>query len=248
VDADGTPIYRATVSIEPQKDLESGVVYHAIDTDGQGDFELKHIKNSTVSIYVGTDRESRVFEDIKVNQRDLVLTLTPSERAPAPTPEWQARWAYAQEAEERFKTLVGNPAPELAVEKWLSGSSASIGHLKGKTVVLDFWVHDDFDNVQSMRLLNMLQEVYQENGLVCVTVCPAKADVDTIKQQIAEHTLNYSIGLDSPTDVPGAKGETFNRYAIKGRGSIVLINAAGEITGSVYPGNLEDRIQRLFTD
>ena len=94
----------------------------------------------------------------------------------------------------------------------------------------------------------MLQEVYQEKGLVCVTICPAKTDVDTIKQQIAEHTLNYSIGLDSPTDVPGAKGETFNRYAIEGAGSIVLINAAGEITGSVYPGNLEDRIQRLFTD
>ena len=97
-------------------------------------------------------------------------------------------------------------------------------------------------------MLNILQEVYQEKGLVCVTICPAKADVDTIKQQIAEHTLIYSIGLDSPTDVLGAKGETFNRYAIEGRGSIVLINAAGEITGSVYPWNLEDQIQNLFAD
>ena len=99
-----------------------------------------------------------------------------------------------------------------------------------------------------MRLLNILQEIYGEKRLVCVTICPAKADVDTIKQQIAEHTLIYSIGLDSPTDVVGAKGETFGRYANGGSGSIVLINAAGEITGSVYPGNLEDRIQRLFTD
>jgi hypothetical protein len=58
----------------------------------------------------------------------------------------------------------------------------------------------------------------------------------------------YSIGLDSPTDVVGAKGETFHRYAIGGRGSIVLINAAGEITGSVYPWDLGDRIQNLFAD
>ena len=248
VDADGTPIYRATVSIEPQKDLESGVVYHAIDTDGQGDFELKHIKNSTVSIYVGTDRESRVFEDIKVNQRDLVLTLTPSERAPAPTPEWQARWAYAQEAEERFKTLVGNPAPELAVEKWLSGSSTSIGNLKGSTIALDFWESGNSDNIQTVRLLNVLHDIYEEKGLVCITIFPAREEVETVKRHIAEHSLMYSIGLDSPTDVVGAKGETFHRYAIGGRGSIVLINAAGEITGSVYPWDLGDQIQNLFAD
>ena len=130
----------------------------------------------------------------------------------------------------------------------MSGSSASIGHLKGKTVALDFWARDDFDNVQSVRLLNILQKIYGEKGLVCVTICPANADVDTIKQLIAEHTLIYSIGLDSPTDVLGAKGETFNRYTIEGSGSIVLINATGEIAGSVYPGNIEDRIQRLFTD
>ena len=248
VDADGTPIYRATVSIEPQKDLESGIVYHAVDTDGQGEFELKHIKDPTVSIYVGTDRESRVFEGIKVNQRDLVLTLDPTEARPAPSPEWQARWAYAEEAEGRFKTLVGKPAPELAVEKWLSGYSTSIGNLKGKTIALDFWARGDSDNVESVRLLNILQEVFGEKGLICVTIFPAKEEVETAKQHIAAHSLAYSIGLDSPTDVIGAKGETFDRYAVGRRGSIVLINEVGEITGSVYASQLENQIQNLLAD
>ena len=248
VAADGELVDHATVMIEPRKDPASGAVYSPDYTNREGEFELKYIKGPEVSIYVGTNRQSQVFEGIKVNQRDLVFTLEPIDARSAPPPEWGAQWADAEEAKRRLDALAGKPAPELAVEKWLSGSSASIGHLKGKTVALDFWARDDFDNVQSVRLLNILQEIYGEKGLVCVTICPAKADVDTIKQQIAEHTLIYSIGLDSPTDVLGAKGETFNRYAIEGRGSIVLINAAGEITGSVYPGNLEDRIQRLFTD
>lgn len=248
VTADGAPVDHATVKIESGKDPTSGAVHSPDYTNREGEFELKYIKGTEVSIYVGTDHQSQVFEGIKVNQRDLVFTLNPIDARSIPRRDWGAGWVDAEEAKRRLNALAGKPAPELAVEEWLSGSSGSIGHLKGKTVALDFWVHDDFDNVQSMRLLNMLQEVYQEKGLVCVTICPAKADVDTIKQQIAEHTLIYSIGLDSPTDVPGAKGETFNRYAIEGRGSIVLINAAGEITGSVYPGNLEDRIQRLLAD
>ena len=248
VDADGTPIYRATVSIEPQKDLESGIVYHSVDTDGQGEFELKHIKNPTVSIYVGTDRESRVFEDIKVNQRDVVFTLTPSEPIPAPTPEWQARWAYAKEAEERFKALVNQPAPELAVAEWLTDTVSSIRNLKGSTIALDFWESGDSDNIQSVRLLNLLRDIYEEKGLVCITIIPASEDVETVKHHIAEHSLEYSIGLDSQTGVTGAKGETFHRYAIGWWGSIVLINAAGEITGSVYPWDLGDQIQNLFKD
>ena len=248
VAADGEPVDHATVRIEPRKDPASGAVHRPDYTNREGEFELKYIKGSEVSIYVGTGHQSQVFESVKVNQRDLVFTLNPIDAGSVPRPEWSARRVDAEEARRRLDGLAGKPAPELAVEKWLSGSSASIGHLKGKTVALDFWARDDLDNVQSVRLLNALQEVYQEKGLVCVTVCPAKTDVDTIKQQIAEHTLTYSIGLDSPTDVLGAKGETFNRYAIEGRGSIVLINAAGEITGSVYPRNLEDRIQRLWTD
>ena len=248
VDADGTPIYRATVSIEPQKDLESGLVYHAVDTDGQGKFELKHIKDPTVSIDVGNDRDYRVFENIKVNQDDLILTLTPTEPSPAPTPGQSARWAYEEELEERFKALEGKPAPELAVEEWLTGAVSSIRNLKGSTIALDFWESGNSDNIQSVRMLNVLHDIYEEKGLVCITIFPAREELETAKQQIAEHSLGYSIGLDSPTEVVGANGETFDRYLIGGRGSIVLINAAGEITGSVYPWDLGDQIQNLFAD
>ena len=86
VAADGEAVYRATVMTEPRKDPASGVVHRDVYTNGEGEFELKYIKDPEVSIYVGTNRQSQVFEGIKVNQRDLVFTLEPTDARSAPPP------------------------------------------------------------------------------------------------------------------------------------------------------------------
>ena len=132
--------------------------------------------------------------------------------------------------------------------EWLSGPPVSVGDLKGKTIALFFWHVKDSDRVQWARLLNLLQEVYEEKGLVCVAICPAAAEVETVKQHIAEFSLAYSIGLDIPTDVVGARGETFDRYAIGWGAEFVLINTEGEIAGRVWDSELEEQIQILLVD
>ena len=143
VDADGKPIERARIGVETEEEPSSGYVYVGVSTNVQGEFELKHIKAPIVSINVSHDRNYKIFEKIAVNQRDLVLTLTPPEPRPEPTPtqraEREAQPSYFKTAEERSKTLVNQPAPELSVAEWLSGSPISIGDLKGKTVALHFW-------------------------------------------------------------------------------------------------------------
>ena len=252
VDADGKPIDRALVMVEAEQD-SSGYVYASVDSNVLGEFELKHIKDPIVSVYATNRRDYKIFEGIAVNQRDLVLTLPPTEPKPEPTPEQQARrkahQLYSESAEERFKTLVNQPAPELAVADWLSGSPASIGELKGKTIVLYFWdLSYVDDHVQWIRLLNLLQEVYGGKGLVCVAICPATVDVETIKQHIADQSLSYSIGLDRPTQVVGAQGETFDQYAIGSGPPFVLINTAGEIIGGTWEHDLEAQIQILLAD
>ena len=251
VDADGKPIERARVGVETEEEPSSGYIYSGVSTNVQGEFELKHIKDPIVSINVSHDRPYKIFEDIAVNQRDLVLTLTPPEPRPEPTPEQRAerevQRSYVNAAEERFKTLMNQPAPELNVTEWLSGSPTSIEDLKGKTIALHFWYSRSL-NVQQVRLLNILQEVYQEKGLVCITICPATVAVETVKQHITEQALSYPIGLDRPTAVLGAKGETFDRYAVGWSPPIVLINTAGEISGHVWDRQLEDQIQILFAD
>ena len=251
VDTDGNPIEWAWVNVKAEES-PSGYVYSPVRTNVQGEFELKHIKDSIVSIYVRDDHNSRTFEGIAVNQRDVVLTLTPPESKSEPTPEQLTRRktqrAYIQDAGERFKTLINQPAQELAVEEWLAGPPVSVGDLKGKTIVLYFWDVTHSEGVSEARLLNLLQEAYGEQELACVAICPSDAETETIKQYLAEYSLAYSIGLDSPTDVVGAKGRTFDYYAAGWGLPIVLINSKGEISGRTWAGKLEDQIQTLLAD
>ena len=251
VDADGKPIERAFVTVEAEQE-SSGYIYTGVDTNLLGEFELKYIKDPVVPVYATSGNDYKIFEDIKVNQRDLVFTLTPNKPRPEPTPEQRARWyaheSYIKSLEERFKTSVGKPAPELAVAEWLSGSPAAIGDLKGKMIVLHSWdLSYVDDHVHWIRLLNILQDVYGEKGLVCIAVCPASEEVETVKRHIVEQSLSYSVGLDRPTEVVGAKGETFDRYAF-GQYSFILINAAGKVAGRSWENDLEAQIQTLIAD
>ena len=248
VDADGQPIEQAGVWVRGEATPFSGYQYPDVQTNLHGEFELKHIKDPVVSVRVINRKYRKTFENIAVNQRDLVLTLTPADVRTGPTLEQQAKRSYSESCRERFKTLVSQPAPELTVAEWLSGSSVSIKDLKGKPVALHFWSLNHTDHVRQIRLLNILQEIYRDKGLVCVAICPATAAVETVRQHIAEESLSYSVGLDSPTEVVSAEGETFDRYAIGWGSEIVLINAAGEITGSAWEYEYEDKIQALLGD
>lgn len=248
VDAHGQPIEQVGVRVRGEANPFSGYQYPHTQTNLHGEFELKHIKDPVVSVRVINRKYRKTFENVAVNQRDLVLTLTSVDVRPEPTPEQQAKRSYSEACRERFKTLVSRTASQLTVTEWLSGSPISIEDLKGKTVALHFWSLNHTDHVRQIRLLNILQEIFRDQGLICVAICPATAAVETVRQHIAEESLSYSVGLDSPTEVVSAEGETFDRYAIGWGSQIVLINAAGEITGSAWEHEYEDKIQALLAD
>ncbi len=248
VDADGQPIERAWVMVRAKEDLFTGYRHSPARTDVHGEFELRRIKDSVVSIHVRDKGYRKTFKGIAVNQRDLVFALTPADARPEPTPEQQAERSYSEPCRERFKTLVNRPAPELTVAEWLSGPPVSVEDMKGKTVALHFWTLNHNHHVRQIRLLQILQEVYRDKGLACVAICPAAVDVETIKQHIADQSLSYAIGLDRPTQVVGAKGETSHQYAVGWGIPFVLIDTAGEITGGAWEHDLEAQIQILLAD
>ena len=251
VDTDGKPIVeQMQVTISAKEDPSGYRYYPSALTNLQGEFELKHIKDPIVSIIVSDATGFnffKFFENIPVDQSDLILTLTSPESKPGLTPEQLAERLYSQACKERSKTLANQPAPELSVAEWLSGSPLSIGDLKGKTVALHFWRSGGFD-FHEVRLLNVLQEVYGEKGFICITICPASTVVEAVKQHIGEQSVSHPIALDQRTTVVGAEGETFDRYAIDWATPFVLINTTGEITGHIQGDDLEGKIQVLLTD
>ena len=248
LDLQGKPIERARVMVSGEETPFSSYRFPVAYTNVYGDFELLKVKGPVVSVGVYHKKYRKTFKDIAVDQRDLVFTLTPDDERSGPTPEQLLQRSYAASAENRFKFLVNKPAPELAVAEWLSGSPAAIGDLKGKIIVLHSWdLSYVDDHVHWIRLLNILQDAYGENGLVCIAVCPASEEVETVKRHIAEQSLSYSVGLDRPTKVVGAKGETSDRYAF-GQYSFILVNAEGEVAGRSWEHDLEAQIQTLLAD
>ena len=162
--------------------------------------------------------------------------------------EHQTHQMYAQEAEVRMEALMGVPAPELKVAKWLSGLPVSIGDLKGKTIALYFWDLSDSDNVLCIEVLKYLQKAYRKKGLVCITVCPAAAEVEVAKRLIREKSLIYPVALDSRTKTIYARGETFDRYAVGWGDPVILIDRKGEVADIAYPLNLKNRVQVLLAN
>lgn len=83
VDADGKPIARARVKIHPEEDPATGYQYAEDWTNVHGEFELKHIKGTMVSLHVTppgaahypTDDDDYQSFEVAVNQRNLTLRL-----------------------------------------------------------------------------------------------------------------------------------------------------------------------------
>lgn len=162
--------------------------------------------------------------------------------------EHRAEQMYPREAEVRLEALMGKPAPELKVAKWLSGRSVSVGELEGKVIALYFWDLSDSDNVLCIDVLNFLQKAYLKKGLVCIAVCPAGTDGDGAKRIIKEKSLIYPVALDHTTKIISARGKTFDRYAVGWGDPVILIDRKGEIADIAYPLNLQDRIQVLLAN
>jgi thiol-disulfide isomerase/thioredoxin len=71
----------------------------------------------------------------------------------------------------RLATLQGTPAPELAeIAAWKNGPPVKLADLRGKCVLLDFWMISCPPCLQEMPSLFELQDRYRQDGLVVVSV------------------------------------------------------------------------------
>ena len=182
---------------------------------------------------------------------DLVLApATAINTASEQKEERRAQARYCPDAKaERFRSLVGKPAPELAIGEWLSGGPVSLNNLKGKTIALHFWnIRNLSGDHMALRALDAFHRTHRGKGFVCITICHHSADVTEIEQHITQTSIDHPVGLDSPTKRDGSGDTTFERYDITTEAPIVLINAAGEIIGASSISDLGGQLRLLFKD
>ena len=172
---------------------------------------------------------------------------TPPGEAPAAsesvrsTPSAPAGWVASEGRE-----LVGTAAPEWRGLEWIQGGPLELRTLRGKLVLVRFWLVDCAFCKATAPALNELHSRYGKQGLVVVGVhhpksAPAR-DHDRIRQTAGDYAFEFAVAHDDSWTTVRAYGvgTSFKSYTSVS----VLIDRDGRIAwvhdgGEYHPGGGE---------
>ena len=119
------------------------------------------------------------------------------------------------------------PAPEFeGVTRWLNSPPLSLGELRGRVVLIDFWTYTCINCIRTLPYLRAWDQRYRDRGLTIVGVhTPEFAfekDEGNVRAAIERSRLRYPVAQDNDFDTWNAWG---NRYWP----AKYLIDATGEV-------------------
>ncbi len=157
--------------------------------------------------------------------------------------------------------FLGKPAPAISAEKWLNSAPLSLGNLKGKVVIIDFWapwcppcrkviptLAKDYNELKDKglvvigftKLYGSYRDDMQNKGKV-------EADEERILIQgfVERWKLTYPIAISD-------KGEDFDDYGVSGIPTMVFIDKAGNVydikVGSGDEAAITAKIKKLLAE
>jgi thiol-disulfide isomerase/thioredoxin len=153
-------------------------------------------------------------------------------------------------------SLYGKPAPELQkIKAWKNGGPVTLGQLRGKVVILDFWGYWCGSCVASMPALMKLHDRYKDKGLVIVAVHDdSAASIAEMDDKLSDARKNTWGGRDLPFLVAldgGGRtrikytatiedGATTAAYGINRYPTTVLIDKQGKVVEEFSADDAKD--------
>jgi thiol-disulfide isomerase/thioredoxin len=158
--------------------------------------------------------------------------------------------AVADESTKRYvtlrKELIGQPAPEIASNQWIGGAATTLGALKGKVVLVDFWATWCGPCRHVMPGLNELYKQRHADGLEVMGVTrfydygymPANKDQmltggqsvrGLTEETFTQHVTDFKqhTGIEYPF-VVATKAE-FDAYKVSGIPTLAVVGRDGNI-------------------
>jgi len=118
--------------------------------------------------------------------------------------------------------LTGKPAPVFRVQS-LDGKTQDLAELKGKVVLLDFWVTWCSPCRKEMPALDKLYQEYRDQGLILLGLNVGE-DRQTVEKFLKTANLSYPFALTNETNVVPA-------YQVSAFPTHVLIDRDGTVVG-----------------
>jgi len=139
----------------------------------------------------------------------------------------------------RIEKRVGQKAPALPQATWFNSAPLEVSNLRGKGILLNFWAtwcgpcHND------IRTLVSLNKSSTSDPLV-IGIHDANADIDVVKNSIAEEGIKYPVSIDVQSDAK--EGVSLRSwYRIRGIPYTILIDKNGHVAGH---GALDDMLEK----
>jgi len=146
--------------------------------------------------------------------------------------------------------LLGTSAPEWSGIRWIQGGPLTLAELKGKVVLLRFWLVDCPYCVRTAPALRELWDRYRGRGLVVVGLHHPKSeaarDPSVVARAARELGFDFPLGLDDDWTTIRAYGVgtrfrnfTSVSFLIDGRGIIRFVHDGGEFHAGGGPDHRE---------
>ncbi|KVU20131.1 thioredoxin [Burkholderia ubonensis] len=145
--------------------------------------------------------------------------------------------AFAAFAETRGQTVppmaeAGAPAPELAgIERWHNSAPLTLGQLRGKVVLVDFWTYSCINCIHTIPYVNDWYRKYRDQGLVVIGVhtpeYPFERDARNVADALGRFGIRYPVAQDNRYD-------TWRAYGNQYWPALYLIDASGKVVYTRY--------------
>ncbi len=153
-----------------------------------------------------------------------------------------ASLAAGQAAGERAVPRVGELSPALGIEELMNapeGAEATLGSLRGKVVVLEFWATWCGPCVMSIPHLNELREAFLDEDIVFISVTKEPREVVERFQKRGRPKIDGWIGID--TD-----GSLSKAYGVRYIPHTVILDGYGRVASITDPRQLDEERIRGF--
>lgn len=229
---DGKLLAGARVTAFPENDLSTQV---DDITDHEGRFVIRRMaRNEKIQVHVSSQGNNEVRVTAQEGDQNIEVRVAGIAAA-----------------------LIGKPAPELAISRWLVGQAKTMAELRGRVVLLDLGVdvsEDEYDYYQ--MLLNQMRR-NEPRGLTIIAVhCePDNARPNgTTQAQVEEFVKRnqipfaFTIDMRQRTRSQGwTSGETAARYGLD-EPAYILIDKKGIVRASPTIQNMEEWIEKLLAE